>query len=337
MIKALEEGDDEVKITTMCAAIGIKRATFYRRRYPNEDIDTVGKQRPSPPRALSATEREEVLQELDSERFCDCAPEDVHAALLDEGRYLCAPRTMYRILKGNEQVKERRNQRVHPPHSKPELVATAPNQLWSWDVTKLRGPAKWSWFYLYVILDIFSRYAVGWMVATKETAELARRLIKETIDKYGLDPEGLGIHADRGSQQRAKLMVQLLADLGIVRTHSRPRTPNDNPYSESQFKTMKYHPSFPDRFGCIEDTKAFCSSFFNWYNTQHHHGGLGFMTPHDVHFGLAEAKLGARQQVLFDAYLRNPERFVKGPPSPPVVPKEVWINGPGKGVILTNI
>lgn len=220
-----------------------------------------------------------------------------------------------------------------PPHTKPELSATAPNRLWSWDVTKLKGPAKWTSFYLYVILDIFSRYAVGWMVASRETAEFAKRLIKETIAKYGIDPEGLTVHSDRGSAQRAKLTVQLLADLGIVRSHGRPHTPNDNPYSESQFKTLKFRPDFPDRFGSIEDVREFCSGFFNWYNNEHRHSGIGFLTPHDVHFGLADAKIEARQQVLFDAYLRNPERFVKGPPKPSMVPREVWINGPGEGVI----
>lgn len=330
MIAAIEQMEEEVEITTVCDAIGIKRATFYRRRRP-KSADASGKPRPTPPRALPQNEREEVLEVLNSERFCDCAPEEVYATLLDEGCYLCAPRTMYRVLEENDEVRERRNQRIHPKHSKPELRATAPNKLWSWDVTKLKGPAKWSWFYLYVILDIFSRYAVGWMVAARETAELAKRLIEETIAKYGIDPEGLIVHADRGSAQRAKLTVQLLADLGIVRSHGRPRTPNDNPYSESQFKTMKYRPDFPDRFGSMEDVKAFCGPFFHWYNHEHRHGGIGFLTPHDVHFGLAEAKLKARQRVLLDAYLKNPERFVKGPPRPVELPKEVWINGPERG------
>ncbi|MGH7425850.1 MAG: transposase, partial [Candidatus Methylomirabilales bacterium] len=237
MISALASVEEKVEITTVCKAIGVKRSTFYRRRRP-QSADVSAKPRPKPPRALSDQERTEVLDLLNSERFCDSAPEEVHATLLDEGRYLCAPRSMYRILEDNEQVKERRNQRVHPRHSKPELVATAPNQLWSWDITKLRGPAKWTWFYLYVILDIFTRYAVGWMVASKETAALAKRLIAETIAKYGVDPDGLNVHSDRGSAQRAKLTVQLLADLGIVRSYGRPHTPNDNPYSESQFKTM---------------------------------------------------------------------------------------------------
>jgi putative transposase len=332
VINGLEEVDGKVEITAVCKAIGIKRATFYRRRRP-QSADGAGGPRPTPRRALSGEERREVLEVLDSERFADTAPEEVHATLLDEGRYLCAPRTMYRILSDNDQVRERRNQRIHPPQNKPELVATAPNRLWSWDVTKLKGPAKWSLFYLYVILDVFSRYAVGWMVATKETAELAKRLISETIAKYDVDPRGLDIHADRGSAQRAKLVVQLYADLGIVRSHGRPHTPNDNPFSESQFKTMKYRPEFPSFFSHIEDAKVFCSKFFNWYNHEHRHGGIGFLTPHDVHFGLAEAKLEARRQVLIEAYLRNPERFVKGIPTPTKLPAQVWINGPGKGVI----
>jgi putative transposase len=327
--------EPKVQVADACRAIGITRSMFYRSRRPQPK--TPPRPRPTPERALSAEERNEVLKVLNSPEFVDVAPEEVFAVLLDEGHYLCSARTMYRILEDHQMLKERRNQRTHPKHPKPELKASSPNKVWSWDVTKLKGPAKWSFFYLYVILDIFSRYVVGWMVAERETATLAKRLIKETISKYDLDPTELMLHSDRGPAQRAKLTVQLLADLGLVRSYGRPRTPNDNPFSESQFKTMKYRPDFPDRFGSIEDVKAFCSEFFEWYNREHRHSGIGFMTPHDVHFGLAEAKHEARQRVLMDAYLKNPERFVNGPPTPPEVPEEVWINGPAKGVMLTDI
>jgi putative transposase len=272
-----------------------------------------------------------VLAVLHSERFVDRSPGQVYATLLDEGTYLCSERTMYRILDKHQEVKERRNQRKHPQYKKPELLATGPNEVWSWDITRLKGPVKWTYFYLYVILDIFSRYAVGWMVATRETAALARQLIEETCTKQGIAPGELILHADRGSPMKAKSTALLLADLGVGKSHSRPHVSNDNPFSESQFKTMKYNPRFPDRFGSPMDARAFCGPFFRWYNTEFRHSGIGMMTPEMVHYGLAEDIQAKRQRVLAQAYAANPERFVRGKPMPPELPGAVWINPPATG------
>jgi len=235
---------------------------------------------------------------------------------------------MYRILEENQEVRERRNQLRHPAYQKPELLATGPNQVWSWDITKLLGPVKWSYFYLYVIMDIFSRYVVGWMVATRESAALAERLIKGICEKQGIEPGQLTIHADRGSSMKSKPVALLLADLGVTKTHSWPYTSNDNPYSESQFKTLKYRPEFPDRFGAIEDARSFCQVFFPWYNKEHRHTGIGLLTPEMVHYGQAQAVLRARKEVLSTAYQRHPERFVRKEPSPQPLPEAVWINPP---------
>jgi putative transposase len=284
--------------------------------------------RPSPARALSAEERQVVRDVLNSERFQDCSPAAINATLLDEGQYLCSTRTMYRVLQVDGSTRERRDQLIHPPYQKPELLATVPNQLWSWDITKLRGPAKWTYFYLYVILDVFSRYVVGWMVAMRETAELARKLIEETCEKQNIQPGQLGLHADRGSSMRSKPVAFLLADLSVTKTHSRPYTSNDNPFSESHFKTMKYRPEFPDRFGCIQDSRAFCQTFFSWYNDEHRHSGIGMMSPAMVHYGQAPLIQEKRQVVLDAAYLAHPERFVRRPPTTLILPKEVWINKP---------
>jgi putative transposase len=284
--------------------------------------------RPSPPRALSLNERQEVLDILHADRFVDKAPQQVYATLLDEGNYHCSIRTMYRILEASMEIRERRNQLTHPMYQKPELLATAPNQVWSWDITKLLGPAKWSYFYLYVILDIFSRYVVGWMIAPAESAALAEKLIKETCAKQNIERGQLTIHADRGSSMRSKPVALLLSDLGVTKTHSRPYTSDDNPFSESQFKTLKYRPDFPDRFGCIEDSRSFCQDFFLWYNTEHRHSGIGLLTPEVVHYGLAEQTQKARGEVLSAAYEAHPERFVRKRPVPPSVPVAVWINKP---------
>ena len=224
--------------------------------------------------------------------------------LLDEGTYLCSPRTMYRLLDAAGEVKERRDQVRRPHYAAPELLATQPNEVWSWDITKLLGPAKWTYFYLYVILDIFSRYVVGWMVAPHESAALAERLIAETCAKQGIVPGQLTLHADRGGAMRSKPVALLLADLGVTKTHSRPHVSNDNPFSEAQFKTLKYCPQFPDRFGSIEDGRAFGQVFFRWYNQDHRHSGLGFLTPAVVHFGQAEAVRAHRDRVLAAAYAR---------------------------------
>jgi len=277
---------------------------------------------------LGPAERQTVLAQLNSERFVDQVPAQVYATLLDEGQYLCSVRTMYRILDQHDQVRERRNLLRHPAYQKPERLATGPNQVWSWDITKLLGPAKWTYFYLYVILDIFSRYAVGWMVASRESATLAEKLIRETCQKQGIAPGQLTVHADRGSSMTSRPVALLLADLGVTKTHSRPYNSNDNPFSESHFKTFKYRPEFPDRFGCIQDARSFCQRFFSWYNTEHHHSGLGWLTPQVVHGGQSAAVLAARQKVLNRAFRTTPERFVRKPPQSPRLLDKVWINPP---------
>jgi putative transposase len=284
--------------------------------------------RPTPERALAAAERQGVLDHLHSERFCDKAPAEVYATLIDEGIYLCSIRTMHRILAQNGELKERRNQLRHPQYKKPELLATGPNQVWTWDITKLLGPAKWTYFHLYVILDIFSRYVGGWMVAPRETAELAKRLIADTCDKQGIVPGTLTIHADRGTSMTSKPVALLMADLGVTKTHSRPHVSDDNPYSESQFKTLKYRPEFPERFGSIEDSRAFGQKFFGWYNHEHHHSGIALLTPEMLHYGMAGIAIEQRQQVLDAAYARNPERFTHARPKHPPQPTAVWINPP---------
>jgi putative transposase len=284
--------------------------------------------RPAPARALGEQERETVRAVLNSARFQDCAPAAIQATLLDEGQYLCSTRTMYRVLEQDGATRERRAQLTHPEYRKPELLATAPNQLWSWDITKLRGPAKWTYFYLYVILDVFSRYVVGWMVAPRESAVLASKLIEETSEKQIILPDQLTIHADRGSSMRSKPVAFLLADLSITKTHSRPYTSNDNPYSESQFRTLKYRPEFPDRFGSLQDARAFCHTFFAWYNQDHRHSGIGMMSPAMVHHGVAPEVRENRQLILDAAYAAHPDRFVRRPPVPLPLPKEVWINKP---------
>jgi putative transposase len=324
-MNAVDQLAPTVGIASACEALGVARASFYRQPVFGPMPLQI---RPTPARALSAEERETVRDVLHSTRFQDCAPAAIQATLLDEGQYLCSTRTMYRVLNEDGASRERRDQLTHPAYQKPELLATAPNQLWSWDITKLRGPVKWTYYYLYVILDVFSRYVVGWMIAPREAAVLATKLIEETCDKHLIQPDQLTIHADRGSSMRSKPVAFLLADLSITKTHSRPYTSNDNPYSESQFRTMKYRPEFPDRFGCLEDSHAFCQRFFPWYNDDHRHSGIGMLTPAMVHFGQAPAIWEKRQTVLDTAYLAHPDRFVRRPPIPLPLPKEVWINKP---------
>jgi putative transposase len=284
--------------------------------------------RPTPIRALSDEERATVLATLHEPRFVDLAPAEVYATLLDEGRYLCSERTMYRVLGENREVRERRDQLRHPKYVAPQLLATRPNQLWSWDITKLLGPAKWTYFYLYVILDVFSRYVVGWLVADQELASLAQKLIAETVERQGIQPGQLTIHADRGTSMTSKPVALFMADMGITKTHSRPSVSDDNPYSEAQFKTLKYRPDFPERFDGKEHARAHCVDFFTWYNDEHHHVGLGLLTPQDVHFGLATDRLAQRADVLAAAYAAHPERFVHRPPTPAAPPTAVWINKP---------
>ena len=321
-----------VGVESACDVLGVARASFYRRRPllgPAPAIQFLAPAvRPTPARALSFDERESVRAVLNSERFQDCSPAAIQATLLDEGQYICSTRTMYRVLEEDGATRERRDQLVHPQYQKPELLASAPNQLWSWDITKLLGPAKWTYFYLYVILDVFSRYVTGWMVAMRESAELAKRLIEQSCAKQNIQPGQLTVHADRGTSMSSKPVAFLLADLGVTKTHSRPHVSDDNPYSESQFRTMKYRPEFPDRFGCIQDSRAFCQTFFPWYNDHHRHSGIGMMTPAMVHYGLAAAVRENRQVTLDAAYAAHPERFVRRPPTPPNLPNQVWINKP---------
>jgi len=284
--------------------------------------------RPTPSRALSQEERIQVRDVLNGERFQDASPRQVWATLLDEGAYLCSWRTMYRILEAYGEVRERRDQLRHPVYAKPELLAEAPNQLWSWDITKLRGPFKGIYYYLYVILDVFSRYGVGWMIAGQESKALAYELIEESCRKEGVCREQLVLHADRGPAMQAKTVALLLSDLGVGKSHSRPHVPDDNPYSEAQFKTMKYRPDYPDRFGCLEDARVWTRGFFGWYHHQHCHTGLGLMTPAAVHYGQAGQIRSERQRILEVAYATHPERFVRGIPVPPRLPTAVWINPP---------
>lgn len=324
---AVETLAPDVGTKVACNAFGVSRAGLYRLRAVSA-APRADKKRPAPPRALSEPERQAVLDTLHSERFKDKAPHEVYATLLDEDRYLCSIRTMYRILDANAEVKERRDQLRHPEYEKPELLATGPNEVWSWDITKLLGPEKWSYFYLYVILDIFSRYVVGWMVATCESATLAKQLIEETCAKENIEQGQLTIHADRGSSMKSKPVAFFMADMGITKTHSRPYTSDDNPFSEAQFKTLKYRPDFPDRFGSIEDARLFCRSFFAWYNNEHMHTGICMLPPTAVHHGKAEALITSRQTVLDKAYELHPERFVKKAPQHRPVPEAVWINPP---------
>lgn len=326
-MQAVKEYAPRVGVAPVCRALGVPRASVYR-SLKKEREPLVATGRPTPKRALTQPERQEVLDALHEDRFVDLAPAQIWASLLDEGTYLCSIRTMYRILDAHAEVRERRNQLRHPSYEKPELLAVRPNETWSWDITKLKGPVKWTHYYLYVILDIFSRYVVGWMVAERESAELAKRLVKETCFKQGISKDQLTLHADRGSSMKSKCLALLLSDLGIVKTHSRPHVSNDNPFSESQFKTLKYRPKFPDRFGAIQDSRAFCSTFFNWYNFEHHHSGIALMTPYMVHYGLAAKATRSRQVALDKAYESYPERFVNKAPKAPVLPEAVWINPP---------
>jgi putative transposase len=323
-MSAVDAVRPRIGVKRACSALGVPRASYYRRRWP----PPIKRARPKPRRALTAGEQAEVLEVLHSPRFVDRAPAQVYAALLDEGRYLCSIRSMYRILGEHGESRERRDQCRRPAYARPELLATAPNQVWSWDITKLRGPRKWTYFYLYVLLDIFSRYVVGWLLAQRESAALAKELIEESTRKQGIKPGQLLVHADRGSPMVARSTALLMSDLGITPSHSRPHVSNDNPFSEAQFKTLKYRPTFSDRFGSLEDARGFCRPFFSWYNTEHYHSGLGLLTPHDVHYNRHQTILRGRQVVLDIAYARHPERFVRQPPTPQPAPTAVWINPP---------
>jgi len=315
---------DTTAVTPVLRAIGLSVATFYRRRKPKAPTPP----RAGSPRALSEAERTAVLEVLHEPRFVDQAPAEVYATLLDEKRYLCSERTMYRVLDDNAEVRERRRQARHPEYKKPELLATGPNQVWSWDITKLKTLEKWAYLYLYVILDIFSRYVVGWLLAERENGGLAAKLLQQTYDKQGVRPGQVILHADRGSPMKAKPMVQLMANLDVGRSHSRPHVSDDNPYSEAQFRTLKYQAGFPEKFSGLADGLSYARAFFPWYNDEHHHSGLEMHTPADVHFGRADQRTQERQQVLDKAFESRPERFPHGRPLAKLPPSAVWIIKP---------
>ena len=337
MIEAFETLHSGLAVSVACQALGVPRASIYRRRDRRRRIVVRTAISPArPPLALSGAERGRVLATLNSERFADMAPAAIYATLLDEGQYLASVRTMYRLLTQHGQSLERRAQRRHPAYEKPELLATRSNEVWSWDITKLKGPARWCVYHLYVIIDIFSRYVVGWMVALREAAELAEQLIAETIAKQQIAPGTLTLHADRGTSMRSKPVAALLVDLEVARTHSRPHVSDDNPYSESQFKTLKYRPEFPERFGSIEDARAHCQRFFSWYNQEHRHSGIGLMTPQAVHSGIAETLHAQRAQTLQLAYAAQPLRFKGRTPQPPPLPRAAWINPPKENTARRN-
>jgi putative transposase len=316
-----------------CQALGRSRASHYRQRRGPKLGPPVP--RPRPPHALDRAEAAAVLEVLNSERFCDLAPAQVWATLLDEGTYLACISTMYRLLRAADEVRERRAQARRPALVKPELMAAGPNQVWSWDITKLAGPHKWNWFHLYVILDVFSRYAVGWLVAPRESATLAEQLIADAVFDQGVGHGQLALHADRGSSMTSKTVTQLLADLGVLQSHSRPHQSNDNPFSESNFKTLKYFPTFPKRFASIGHARGFVDAFFDHYNHEHRHSGIGLHTPADVHFGRAEEVRARRQLVLDAAYAANPARF-RQPPQAPRLPETTWINRPAAETDLSE-
>jgi putative transposase len=318
----------EVGVQDACAIFGVPRATVYRRRQLR-----VVQVRRRPSRALSEAERTELLRVLCSERFVDASPGEVHATLLEEGVYLASESTMYRVLRSQRAVRERRAVRRHPSYVRPELVATAPNQVWTWDITKVRGPDRRVWFHLYVIIDIYSRYVVGWMLAANESGSLAERFIAETLEKEGVASGTLTLHSDRGTSMRSRTVAEMLDDLGVTKSHSRPRTSNDNPFSESQFKTMKYCPFFPGNFVSIEEGRAFFQLFFGWYNTEHHHSGIAMLTPAVVHRGRVDEVLAVRQAALDVAHAAYPERFVNGAPRAQRPAAEVWINRPSGQVV----
>lgn len=309
-----------------CKAVGRARATHYRHQAPQKPRSTAP--RPAPLNKLTDLEADTILGVLRSQRFVDLSPAQVFHILLDEGRYLASVSTYYRLLRANGEVRERRRQATHPPRVRPELVARTPLAVWSWDITKLRGPKRGEYYDLYVVLDIFSRYVVAWLVAPCESGELAKELIADAIARHRVPPGQLAVHADNGSSMTSNPVVELLAFLGIGRSHSRPHVSNDNPFSESQFKTLKYCPAFPERFGCIEDARAFCERFFTYYNHEHRHSGIGYHTPASVHYGTATEVRAQRQVTLDAAYAANPARFRHRQPEAPKLPTVAWINEP---------
>jgi putative transposase len=317
-----------------CELVGANRATVLRRRRP--PVHGPPAPRPEPANKLSEPERQHVLAVLRSEEYCDLAPAQVWARLLDDGIYLCSISTMYRLLAIAGENRERRRQRTHPARKRPELIAKAPNEVWSWDITKLAGPARGVYYELFVIIDIYSRYVVAWTVAEAETGELAEAFIADALDRQGIGRDQLTLHADRGTSMTSKPVAQLLVDLGVARSHSRPSVSNDNPYSEAQFKTLKYCPAFPARFGSIADARAFCSAFFDHYNHVHRHSGIGLHTPASVHYGTATEIQAQRAETLTAAYATNPARFRHQPPTPPALPEVAWINEPTREALIQS-
>ena len=314
-------------VVAACEQLGVPRSSLYRLRQVEQE-PAAALPRPTPARALSVEERGEVLAVLNSEAYQDQAPREVYAALLDSGIYLSSWRTMYRILAEDGKVQERRNQLRRPNYTRPELLATAPNQLWTWDITKLRGPVRGRYYYLYVIIDVFSRYVVGWMLAEQESASLAQELIAQSCASQGIQPDQLTIHADNGGAMTAQSVAQLMQDLRVNKSHSRPHVPDDNPFSEAQFKTLKYNAAFPGEFSALIDARQWLEAFFTWYNHEHHHTGIGLFTPAAVHTGQAVSVQQQREAVMQHAYAAHPERFVKGAPILPPLPTAVWINPP---------
>lgn len=328
MIATTETLAQTTGVAAACAALGVPRSALYRARGPQTPPAVRPRPLPAQQRALSAAERDTVRTTLNSPPFEDCAVREVYATLLEQDTYLCSASTMYRILRANHEVQERRNQLRHPAFAAPELLASAPNQVWTWDITRLLGPHKWTYYYLYVVLDLFSRKVVGWLIAAQESAALAEQLVAATCAREGIAPDQLTLHADRGSPMIAHSLALLLTDLGVQTSHSRPHVSNDNPYSEAQFKTLKYHAGFPAFFGSLADARAWAQTFFRWYNEEHHHTGIGLLTPAVVHAGQAATIQAQRQAVLTKAYAAHPARFVSGPPVPPALPTAAWINPP---------
>lgn len=327
MLAAIEELTPEIGVTAACDALGFPRATWHRRHRPPAVLKPTS---PRPPNSwgLTSEERQGFLDLANSAEFVDKAPPQIYHTLLDHGCYICSVRTMYRILAAEGQVKERRNQLRHPEYKRPELLATGPNQLWSWDITKLRGPVKGAYYQLYVVIDVFSRYVVGWLLASHESDELAKQLLETSYEKHGVEPGQLTVHADRGTSMTSVGVAGLLERLDVRKSHSRPGNSDDNPYSESQFKTMKYRPDYPDRFGSREDALAFCRPFFDWYNNENYHSGICWLTPASVHYGQADRILATRHVTLTSFYQVNPKRFRNGAPKRYKLPGAVWINRP---------
>jgi len=326
----VNELSPKVGISAACRELEVPRSWYYLQRAGKLTAGRKLGQRPRliPKVGLDEAEKAQVRDVMNSERFMDLAPREIYATLLDEGKYLCHWRTMYRILAAYNEGRERRNQRQHPQNAKPRLQAGGPNELWSWDITALKGPRPRRFYYLYVILDVYSRFVVGWMAAQGESSELAKTLIAAACNKQNIHKGKLTLHADRGSPMRAKTVAELLADLGVTKTHTRPYTPDDNPYSEAQFKTMKYRPDYPHQFDSLDHARSWARTFFAWYNHEHHHTSLGLMTPAVVHSQQVDKIRASRQRVLDEAYAAHPERFVKGRPLAPKVPDQVWINPP---------